>query len=631
MFKIIWKNFYHYFKSYLIFFWSIAFSIAMLFSFMYLNELVSKVRFYEIFIHAYLDSITALLGKIIPLIMLISAFVIIYALKFYIRTRLKDYSMFMILGMRKKMFVFFLMIEYVLSWLISMLFGLALGNIIVSGAKKILYRFDIISAITNVPTKHIYRTTIGCSLGLLAFILVAFAVIFSEKDISEFLNTEAVKEEKEVTAKWIWLTVTGFLLFIIAFVSSLFQESILSDMVEAGLYIAGAYFLVSFGLGILLKYLKSGKNYYSNILSLNAFYYRFTNQKNMLFLQSVIGICIIYLASSIAAKNMPIDRVKPYPNDILIIAEEKDRNFLENWEKEFTGDTKVFPFIWVLTSGQGNDKFGMNLSDFNRIFEQSEVLKKNEVLNILDGKEYGSIELQKGQTDFLDIGGYNIGSLDPEQDFQYNLKREWVQNIFGFDVAGVTVFSNEVFKKAREKDSFSGTLVLKNVTENDYNKALKKLNEYSRKNDTFQYYDKKTSIRQEQTKHLLNLVLLTFLEIMILFYNFFVLYLKLYSEKEYMQGKYEFLSIIGMRNKKKKVTLAKEIYYFMIPAVLLAGVTGGIFSIGTLMESKTLGYISGSGMLLTLAGSVGCYLLIQFVFSILLSIRMKTLVLRQSI
>lgn len=92
MLRIVLKNFRYHIKSYIIFFWSIVFSVAMLFSFMYLREIVGRIQFYQIFVHSTFGGLKEMMGKVTPLVMLISAIVIIYALKYYIRTRMRDYG-----------------------------------------------------------------------------------------------------------------------------------------------------------------------------------------------------------------------------------------------------------------------------------------------------------------------------------------------------------------------------------------------------------------------------------------------------------------------------------------------------------------------------------------------------------
>lgn len=61
---------------------------------------------------------------------IVSALLTVYAVRYYVRLRIKDYSMLTLLGLRKKKLQQIVVAEYGIGWLLSVLVGLLFGNLI---------------------------------------------------------------------------------------------------------------------------------------------------------------------------------------------------------------------------------------------------------------------------------------------------------------------------------------------------------------------------------------------------------------------------------------------------------------------------------------------------------------------
>nr|WP_317282279.1 hypothetical protein [uncultured Sellimonas sp.] len=96
MFHIAWKSFRYNITSFVVFFLSAVFSVAMIFGFMYLSELTKGIKV------AGIDSNAGyVLGQTVVVVFVAAICIMVYSVKFYIRTRSKDYSMLLILGIKK--------------------------------------------------------------------------------------------------------------------------------------------------------------------------------------------------------------------------------------------------------------------------------------------------------------------------------------------------------------------------------------------------------------------------------------------------------------------------------------------------------------------------------------------------
>lgn len=169
--------------------------------------------------------------------------------------------------------------------------------------------------------------------------------------------------------------------------------------------------------------------------------------------------------------------------------------------------------------------------------------------------------------------------------------------------------------------------MLKQVKEKDYARAVQEMEDYAGGSEGVRYYDRKNAQQQEQTKHLINIAALSLIVVIILIYDVFVLYIKLSSEESYMKNKYRFLNVIGMRSGNRKVQLSKDIYYFMIPSILLGGVAGGLYALGMILKSSAAGDHLVHTMSAILLGTVGGYIVIQLLFTAVFNRRVRKRVL----
>lgn len=280
MFKIAWKSFKHNIKSFIVFFLSAVFSVAMIFGFMYLGELTKEIKV------AGLDSDAGyILGQTLVAVLVVSICIMLYSVKFYVRTRSRDYTMLLILGIRKKHFILFVALEYIFSWIVSIVIGLGAGNLIVLGFRKILEQIGG-DAITYsvVDVQKIYAKVLGWCVVLIIGVVLVLIGYMAERDLSYLLQADIKKERPKVHKIWGLLALGGIVLVIIAVILSFFtlegDDSCMGMLVTG---VIGVYFSLQFGLGIVFERYKERHEdkYYRNALKWNSFYCRLTDNINI--------------------------------------------------------------------------------------------------------------------------------------------------------------------------------------------------------------------------------------------------------------------------------------------------------------------------------------------------------------
>lgn len=121
MFKVVWKSFKYNRKNFLSFFMSEILSVAVIFMLIYIQEALSQVPGIktEALQFAYQSELRKQLRIIIPCIILIMILVTGYSVKAYINTRIWDYKLFQLLGIRKKNLKVMIGLEYVISGMLA--------------------------------------------------------------------------------------------------------------------------------------------------------------------------------------------------------------------------------------------------------------------------------------------------------------------------------------------------------------------------------------------------------------------------------------------------------------------------------------------------------------------------------
>lgn len=136
--RVILKKFRYNLKNYLLFFLSNTVAVSLIFVFLGLKNNLGKNVTEEgtnyVLNTDFYMAVIMLSG--------VSALLTVYAVRYYVRLRVKDYSMLTLMGLRKKLFQKIVVAEYGLGWILSVVVGLLLGNLIYFGFQELLYHIS---------------------------------------------------------------------------------------------------------------------------------------------------------------------------------------------------------------------------------------------------------------------------------------------------------------------------------------------------------------------------------------------------------------------------------------------------------------------------------------------------------
>lgn len=334
------------FKDYGIYFITLILGVCIFYIF---NSLDSQTAMLEVSNSTYsiIELLMSILSYISVFISFVLGFLIIYASRFLMKKRNKEFGIYMILGMSKKKISFILLIETILIGIISLIVGLTLG-VVTSQITSIfiakLFDADMTKYAFNFSSSALIKTCIY--YGIIYIIVMLFNTISIGKN--KLINLLQASKKQET------IKIRNSIISVILFIISVIMLGIAYYLVTNGIEYLEKYdvviLLVPITLGIMgtitfyysvagmfLKILSKCKNiYYKNI---NTFTIKQISSKINTMIISISVICIILfftlclLTSAFTIKNFFNNSISTYaPVSFLVsnyLEQKDDRNFID--------------------------------------------------------------------------------------------------------------------------------------------------------------------------------------------------------------------------------------------------------------------------------------------------------------
>lgn len=330
LFNLAIKNIKKSFKDYAIYFLTIILGVAIFYVF---NAIDSQTAMLNISkrIDEIIRLMTNILSGVSVFVSIVLAFLIIYANKFLMKRRKKEFAIYLTLGMSKSRISLILFLEMLFIGIISLSVGLLLGvflSQIMSVIVANMFRADL-SNFTFVFSKSSFMKTL-IYFGIMYLVVMLFNTISISKNklIDLFQSNkknEKVKLKNPIVCTIIFIISVCILSYSYYSVTVNF-EKLLNGMQILVPIVLGSLstFLIFWSLsGLILKILKKNKNLYYK--DLNSFTLKQISSKINTTVFSVTIICLMLfiticvLSSSLSMKNSLNKNLIDYvPRDIEI-------------------------------------------------------------------------------------------------------------------------------------------------------------------------------------------------------------------------------------------------------------------------------------------------------------------------
>lgn len=623
LFKLSIKNIKKSFKDYAIYFLTLVLGVAIFYVFNALDSQEAMLQLTETE-KEIISLMNEFLSGVSILVAVILGFLIIYASRFLVKRRKKEFGIYLTLGMGKRQVSKILLMETLIIGFISLAVGLGLG-IIASQFMSIVVaklfeadmsRFEFVFSQTAMLKTVMYYAIIY----LIVMVFNVFAV--TKYKLIDLLN--AAKKGEKIKTRNLTISLILFIISvgILGFAYYLATQRLDSlDLFGLSILlgIIGTFLLFFSMSGFILKLVQSNKKLY--LKGLNIFTLRQINSKvnTTVFSMSIICLLLFFtitIFSSAWSINVSLknDLVYGTPADVVIASyaeETKDVKTdildkvgysTDNFSGYARGNTygfesvtvgslltpilddvlKSYPYLMVdsylpvmkisdynkFASFYGRDTYSLNDDEFILVADYPQMI------------EYENMALEKGVT--IKIG-------DKEYHNKYDECKEGLLQMSGNKTnTGIVVVPDNV-------DISSNETIRSYLAANykgDKNKAEENLREYMDEiNSNGAVADTKLDIYTASTGLRAIMIFIgLYLGVIFLISSAAILALKELSDSSDNKEKYQMLRRIGVDDKKLNRALFTQIFiFFMFPLVIaIIHSIFGIMCANTIMESMSV-------------------------------------------
>ena len=359
LYNLSLKNIKKSFKDYAIYFVTLILGVCIFYLF---NSMDSQTAILEVTSRQseMIDLLEQVLSYISVFVSFILGFLIIYASRFLIKKRNKEFGVYMTLGMSKRKISLLLLIETFIIGLISLAFGLLLG-IVLSQITSIfvanLFEANMSKFTFNFSKTALFKTILY--FGIIYFIVMIFnTIIVNKNKLIDLL--QASKKQEKIRIKSSMISVILFFISVLmlgsayymvtAGVNDLLKYDVSILLVPILLGTIGTILFFYSVAGMSLKIISKCHNLYSK--KLNTFVFKQINSKINTMVISISIICLMLfvtlclLTSAFTIKDYFNNSINTYaPVDYQIVSINQNvrvTEFLEDtFVKENTKDNLV--------------------------------------------------------------------------------------------------------------------------------------------------------------------------------------------------------------------------------------------------------------------------------------------------
>ena len=369
--KLSFRNIKKSFKDYAIYFFTLILGVAIFYVF---NSIESQTVLLDITESTYdiIDTLSNMLSGASVLVAFILGFLIIYASRFLMKRRNKEFGIYMLLGMSKRKISMILFFETILIGIISLAVGLGLGvalsqlmsMLVANMFEADMTRYEFIFSSNACIKTLIY-------FGIMYVIVMLFNVINVGKcKLIDLIQTS--KKSETVKMKNPMLCTIVFIISVIALgyayylVTGGVNETVQTPdgIIKPIIIGAVATFFLFWSLsGLMLKIVMNMKNLY--VKGLNTFTLRQVSSKinttvfSMTIICLMLFVTICVLSSALSLKNSMTENLNALaPADIQLSISVKDESWLDQGYNEAQIENSKLGVRKTL------EAFGLNIEDY---------------------------------------------------------------------------------------------------------------------------------------------------------------------------------------------------------------------------------------------------------------------------
>jgi hypothetical protein len=573
------KNFKGSMRKYISYFLCNSFSVMILFMFstlIYSKELTTSPLVEKNF------SKILVLPNVVLIIF--SIVFISYSYTGFMRSRKKEFGLFMNLGMSIWDIRKIILVENIQIAAASILSGIVFGTIFARLFFLIITRIIGLRDINFTISLRSYYYSVGIFVGVFTFSLLLTLISTIKYEIINLLKSDRVIESNKLHNPMFAVIGLALLLGSIATLYMRFNgEGPLLLVCTVGILI-GLYITISQLGELIFRLIKKKKNsYYNNLVLMTNLNYKFKQTKKIIFTISIMSVVIIfisgfYLSLVLSAEDIAINN---NPFHIAFIQSQRNNvsdqvidNIIKNDESSLL-EHKVMEFAEI------DRNIVISVDQVNYAINKRLNVSKGKYIKLVQVKGYS--EKEKSDIYNNDAGYYNRGPLCTLKNQEYIF--DVLFNGPGYLFTHCIILNNDDYNALLSKHSNyeQGKLNLYNFKDwkktqpvvNRLDDTFKSLSKDPIPNGSEGYYIRVASRvgtyneNKQGTKMLF--YLLSLLGVFFFVATSIILFLRLFSELDYEKAKYKRIYKIGFTENEIKKNISREfaVLFFIGPIIAI--------------------------------------------------------------
>lgn len=343
-YQIVWKNFKANWKDYIL----LLFCNTIVFGFTVTGLGLQRILEVEntnegIGIFTRLGNI--LMSAMIPMC-IISIFIIILMIFYYLKCRARSYGVFLNLGMRRKSLYYFVALEFVSSLIVSMILGSVLGTGILlwftNNSFKLLGVSIGFASVGILP----YLKAMGIILFLSIVSMMAAREIFIDFNVGKSTDLRAIQEKMPGKFRKVFIGVGAAVILFCTFRYGQ-RNNFENIYLLLGTFI-GFILVLRFGMADYLIHERKKKSYIKKLLMHNQLLHKSRTNTGYIAAITIINFCVLfYFSFQLISALIAEDADKLYPYDVVCFAAEEDTIYFEELKEKYDMEVYEYPALRV--------------------------------------------------------------------------------------------------------------------------------------------------------------------------------------------------------------------------------------------------------------------------------------------
>lgn len=514
--KLSFKNIKRSFKDYAIYFTTLILGVCIFYIF---NSIDSQTAMLTVSKRQdeMIQLLTNTLSYVSVFVSFILGFLVIYASRFLIKKRNKEFGVYMTLGMSKRRISLLLLIETFLIGLVSLAVGLGLG-IVLSQITSIfvanMFEADMTRFKFNFSSAALIKTILYFSI-IYIIVMVFNTIIINKNKLINLL--QASKKQEKVRLK---NPIVCILLFIISVSILGFSYYMVTDGLNSFLTSADKLFIpIILGVigtilffysisGMILKILSKCHRLYCK--KLNTFTFKQISSKVNTMVMSISIICIMLfftlclLSSAFTIKNYFNDSINKYSPVDFEVGTDTDIDLLNELEKDSIIKKNIKDVKMIKVYYDDNFTLGDSLGEYKDIIVKNHPLVElNESVSIMKESDYNLLakyfNLQKIN---INKGEYAIVSNYETSMYEDIISKNTYMNIYGNELKPHNKIVDGFMVLGSNPTNFGFFVVKDNIISNNRKYSQIVFGNYNSKDkETITYINDKISEYNELDKY----------------------------------------------------------------------------------------------------------------------------------